>query len=421
MKKFIYLSIVAVLISACAGSIPPNVSDADQIATVVAGTLTAMGTANPPEETSVAPVDSFLLNGQLQGTLAFVRDYNVWVNSNGVERQITSDGSSAPEFRYYRPYLSPDGTKIMYSKDSSLDTVIVVKDVNGNTISEIADNVSAMKWSADSQSIYFLSDLHGTPFKAVKSKNLATGEVVFYGQITDVPGCGGGSAHPSWFVAMLERDPLFDLSPQNEYVLHATECGYSGLGIFELATQQSRTFSGYVGAKISPDGSKLAAISGSSIAIFDAASGNIENTFSTTEPPVEFLWDVDGKRILYSTSQVTETVEFEGSIADEVFGYSEPVSFEVFVSTLWIMDAANGQSSKLLDFDAYTLEPISVRGGKALVVSVENATRFFDYIAQGNLEGRDAYLPTTNIIEVDLNSGASTQVLNNVQQASYVK
>src|SRR6185295_13354097 len=97
---------------------PSPISDADKVATMVAATLSAA--TEIPATPALSDVDSLSVNGQLQGKLAFIRDNNLWISTNGVETQLTSDAdlsfTGLPKLWYGNPQISPDGTKIAFLK-----------------------------------------------------------------------------------------------------------------------------------------------------------------------------------------------------------------------------------------------------------------------------------------------------------------
>ncbi len=128
MKKISSLMGIIFFLTACMSNTPqPNsTSDADKIATIVAGTLSVATLQAPPTEIPATPtipdVDSLSINGQLQGKLAFIRNNNLWVNINGVENQITNDADPSDaglrELWYSNPQISPDGTQVAYLKNT---------------------------------------------------------------------------------------------------------------------------------------------------------------------------------------------------------------------------------------------------------------------------------------------------------------
>lgn len=444
MKKNSILMGIALFLSACISSTPqPNpISDTDKIATIVAGTLSVTTLQAPPAEISATPtlpdVDSLSINGQLQGKLAFIRNNNLWISINGVESQLTSDAIGLPEFWYSNPQISPDGTKIAYLKNMGTDArTLIASDVDGGNIRQLAIDVAwvppTMEWSNDSQKIYYpvsngFDVTTGLETMAVKSINPTTGELQEYGQFGVRTGCGGGSSDPADHISNHENilnstggGYVFVLSPQNNYILHATICHNVGLGVLDLSTKRDRTLNDNVkGAVISPDGSRIATISDNNIIIINISNGNVESTFPTTEEPQALLWNADGKEILYSTSTLANTVTIDDNVALDLFG-SSPTSFKLNVSTLWIVPLESGQSTKIIEIEAHDLKPIFTNGQKVLFVTVENANKLFDYVNQGNQENLTEYYPTANILEVDLTNSSSNLITSNTKQASFHK
>ena len=126
-KSFIItaVTIVSLMLNACGNDQPTQTPLSDQIATIVAATLSAINTQAPPTEipgtSTSSSVGSLSINGQLQGILAFIRNDNLWISVNGVESQLTTDAIGLPELWYSNPQLSPDGTKIAYLRHLGYD------------------------------------------------------------------------------------------------------------------------------------------------------------------------------------------------------------------------------------------------------------------------------------------------------------
>ncbi len=432
MSKFLSLIVITLFISACASNTPqpPPLSDADQIATIVAGTLSAM----PPTEipaTPTPPMEGFSINGQLQGTLAFIRNNNLWISVDGVETQLTNDATGVPGLWYGRPQISPDGTKIAYLKYSGYDAItLMVYDIGSRNINQFA-NITQGPWSNDSQKIYYPTSngfdmTTGIETIVVKSINIATGEIQEHGQYGVQTGCGGGSSDPADGISTDENlrtsvggGSIFNLSPQNNYIIHSITCQQVGLGILDLSTKQDRIVDENVTkAVISPDGSQIAAVSDNNIVIFNVVAGIVETTFPTSEAPRSLLWDVDGKEILYSTSRLLNEVALADNVALTDWASR---SFKLNISTLWIVSTESGESRKIIELEAHDLKPIFTNGQRSLVVVIENSSKLFDYISQGNQENVNDYFPTVNIIEVDLTNSSSNLITNNTQQASFFK
>ena len=288
-----------------------------------------------------------------------------------------------------------------------------------------------MEWSNDSQKIYYpisngFDTNTGLETIAVKSITPTTGEIQEHGQYEVRTGCGGGSSDPADSVSSGENmrpfgGSVFELSPQNNYIVHTVSCSGSGLGMLDLSTRQDRALDDRArGAVISPDGSRIAAISDNNIVIINVSNGNVENTFSTSEAPQALLWSSDGKGVLYSTSRLANTLTLDDNVALDLFG-SSPTSFKLYISTLWMVSLENGQSNKIIESEAHDLKPIFTNGQKVLVVMVENANKLFDYVNQGNRDSLTEYYPTANILEVDLANSSSNPITSNTKQASFHK
>src|SRR5678815_4814567 len=105
MRKFLSLIVITLFMLACSSTF--SVVTPQTPPTAIPATLTP-------------PVDSLSINGQLQGTLAFIRNNNLWVNINGVENQITTDAdpnyTGLPKLWYGNPQISRDGTRIAFLK-----------------------------------------------------------------------------------------------------------------------------------------------------------------------------------------------------------------------------------------------------------------------------------------------------------------
>lgn len=425
MRKFVILIVTAVFMLACSS------------------TFTVVNTPTPPTTipaTQTQPVDGFSTNGQLQGTLAFIRNNNLWININGVESQLTDDADpSNTQIRqlwYSNPKISPDGAQIAYLKDTydaatfTSARSLVVSGVDGQNVRQLANDVAwtlpIVEWSTDNQNIYYASAMDTLENMLVKGINLATGAQQEYGQFLVHSGCGGGSSDPADTISSLENlEPfggaVFELSPQNNYIVHTVSCSGSGLGILDLSTKQDKALDENArGAVISPDGSKIAAYSGNSIVIINTSTGAMDSTFPTSQVPVALLWAADGNAILYSTSTLANTLTLDDNVALEVLG-SSPASFNVNTSTLWTVSLQNGQSTKIIEIEAHDLKPIVTNGQKVLVITVENANKLFDYVTQGNRENLTEYYPTVNILEVDLTDSSSNPITNNTQQAAFSK
>lgn len=380
------------------------------------------------------------VNGQLLGKVAFIRDENLWFLNNGVEKQLTTDAipakipywTGSSKLWYSNPQISPNGTKIAFLKNTNTDArSLVVSDIDGKNIKELASDVEwtmpIVQWSRDGQQIYYPSS-GGMETIIVRSVKVATGQKQEHGQFVMGSGCGGGSDDPADHASASEKITnigggvqIFNLSPQNNFIVHTVFCTGSGLGILDLSTKQDKKLDDKaMRAAISPDGKSIAAISGSNIVIFDAVTGKLQKTYPTSDNPLVLLWDADGKTIYYSSSKLLKNLDFDDKFAYDILG-SSPTSYQANTSTLWRLSLDSSKSEKIVDLEAHNVKPIFVSNKKLLVIVVENATALFDYINQQKTKDNMVkYYPKVKLSEIDLSSLSSTTVEDRVQQSSFL-
>lgn len=378
-------------------------------------------------------------NGQLIGKLAFIKGDNLWISNNGVKKQLTTDAipteipywTGLPKLWYSNPQISPDGRKIAYLKNTNTDArTLVVLDIDGKNTKQLANDVEwtmpIIRWSSDSQQIYYPSS-GGMESIIVRGVNVITGQKQEYGQFTMGSGCGGGSSDPADHVSAGENIisvgggvQIFDLSPQNNFIVHTILCTGSGLGILDLSTKQDKKLDDKaMRAAVSPDGKNIAAISGNGVVIFDD-SGKVLKTYQTSDAPQILLWDTAGKTIYYSSSKLVKNLNFDDKLALDILG-SSPTSYGVNAATLWKLELDSGKSEKIIDFDAHNIKPVFVANQKLLVVVVENATALYDYINQYKTKDNIVkYYPKVRLTEVSLSDLTSTILADQVQQSSFL-
>lgn len=449
IRLFLLIMILTVIQFSCNSRIPSQ-TDPNSIATIVAGTLSAIPSTTPapnssstPDLPTASPTVTFALtvNGQLQGTLAFIRNYNLWVSINGVESQLTTDAIStklgSAQLWYSNPQISPDGTQVLYVKKTSdvstysYTSTLMVSDIDGKNAHQLVSDVAGGLWSNDSQKIYYpvsngFDTTTGFETIVLKSLTLNTGDVVDQGQYAVLVGCGGGGSDRADHVSgnegigYLGKGQIFTLSPQNNYVMHSTSCSH-GLGIFDLSTKQDIILDdgNVYAAAISADGVRIAAASENNIMIVNLANGTIEQILPTSEPPRALLWDNNGTAVFYSTSKSGGTQKLDETIGLEVFNNPDN-TITLYRSTLWKISLSNGESIKIIDMDAHDLKPIFARDQTILVAAIENTNVLFDYLTEGNRENIAEHYPSVNLVEIDLATLTFNIVMHKTTQADYV-
>ena len=376
---------------------------------------------------------------QLQGKLVFIRNDNLWLLDNGIEKQLINDAISTEipywtglsELWYSNPQISPDGNKIAYLKNTTTDSrTLVISDTNGKNVKQLANDVEwtipIIQWSNNSQKIYYPSS-EGMEMIAVISVDVATSEKEKHGQFALKSGCGGRSSDPADHISAAENITsvgggvqIFNLSPRNDYIVHTTACTGTGLGIFELSTKQDRKLDDKaMRAVISPNGQRVAAILDNNILIFEASTGKVQKTYQVSEKPLILLWGEKENAIYYSTSKLVKTLNYDDQLALDVLG-SSPASYRVNNASLWKLLLDSEKSEKIIDFDAHNVKPIFSKDQKLLMVVVENANSLFEYVKQQKTkENMASYYPKVKISEVDLLNQTSNIIVDKAQQSFY--
>jgi dipeptidyl aminopeptidase/acylaminoacyl peptidase len=387
---------------------------------------------------TVIEQSSLVKNSQLQGRLAFIRDDNLWIENDGVKKQLTTDAipttvpyqTGFPKLWYSNPQISPDGSKIAYLKNvDSSSRILLVSDINGESLKQFAEDVEwtmpTVQWSSDSQQIYYPAS-NGSQSIGVKSVNILTGQSQKYGEFAMSSGCGGGSDDPADHISAGENIisvggevQIFEISPKNDFIVHTVSCTGSGLGLFDLVTKQDRSLiDNAKRATFSPDGNVIAAVYGNSIVTLDL-SGQIQHTYETSGKPLVILWSSDGQSIYYSTSKLSKSLEFDKEVALELFG-SSSLAFRANTSTLWELSLNSGSSEKVIDLDVHNMKPIFVLSQSLLVITIDNSTALYEYInGQRTKDGMVQYYPQVKLLEVNLSSLSSVTVSNEVQESSF--
>lgn len=387
------------------------------------------------EEIVEEEVETSIFNNgnELAGKYAFIEDGNVWVYDNGENIQITNDAGdvSADEFglegyaiNYSMPVISPDGTMVSYQKTSA-DNIeqksLFVSDLTTLVKTELATNLdsvySEIEWTADSNEIYYLNKSAAFPdpvkyqINSVNVNDLIPNQ---YGTFDYLEGCGGGSPDPSAWVSSAESISsvgggvhTFDLSSDNNFLVHSTDCSGGGLHIFNLNTLNDTLLAASsFKAKISPDNSEVAVMDDNTITLY-SNTGEVLRAFVLDVNPTIMMWDEEGENIYYSSSSFVESLDRE--------------DLSVFVdknmASLWKLDIESGVDTKLVDIDAYSIRPLFVSNNDLLYITVENAINYYDY-ANGNNTANVplGYYPKVNLDHLNLSNLVPSLVRDNIKR-----
>lgn len=367
----------------------------------------------------------------LQGTLAFLRDGDVWVSSNGKLTKITKDGSK-DDVWYNGPVLSPDGNSVAFIRQPTEgDSKLFVSDLKGSTKELVTFEYGLFEplWSKDSKSLYFVDgngrirnpsdsgfDIFSIPVGGGKKTKLGS---FWFGT-----GCGGGSSDPADGAAsdedLIYHSP-FALSPDGKSIYHSLSCVASGIGRLDIATGIEKEISEARMLDVSSSGDVLALDDGDTLIVI---SGNSKKTFDAAKDTRNAKWSKDGKFIYYTSYKSIGEIKFPIGGEEQVVADRSRISVNR-------LEVATGKTTAIKEYEA---KGIRIAGftasGNLLLAVVEDSDEYFDYLRKNKMfdgdiftpktaEGK-ALLPTTNIFELNLNNNSSKQVLNDARSLHFL-
>ena len=400
----------------------------------------------PQQRNTTTPISSKIATQS--ENLAFIRNDNLWVSTNGSEKQLTNDAvpteipfwTGLPAVWYSNPQISLDGSSVAFLRNVNTNSrQLYVSSIEGIKMRKLVDDASwtfhTIQWSKDNKQLFYISELpnqvdqEGRGLLKVKAININTGIIHEYGQFAVRSGCGGASSDIADHLVAGENIKgvgggvmIFNLSSDNQYIVHSISCTGSGSGVLNLGTKQDTTINDKAkNGAISPDGKKLAYTKNKSISIMELSSGKILNTYTTSEIPVVILWSPDAENIYYSSDKLVNELKLDDKVGMTAWG-SSSILYRVNLSSLWILSFNSQKDKKIADLDAHAVKPLYLTGGKLIFVSVENATQLFKKTDQSTSK-KDLvkYYPQVSLQAVDLTSLKVETIINQVQEASYQK
>lgn len=406
--------------------------------------------SNQSTNNSSQPSQNQQSNTKLQGKTAFIREDNVWVSIDGVEKQLTSDAIPAeipyitglPKIFYRDPQISPDGQKIAfleYSAENIDNGILYVSGIDGKNAKKLADDaawlIRSVQWSSNSDKVFYTTSTITVQENGVEYKNniyqvdVNTNKKEKAADYLEKSGCGGGSLDMSDHVAESEGIhgfgrgvQVFQISPSDDYLIHTYSCTGAGFAMLDLKSKVEKNLSeNAIIPVISPSGSLIAALT-DKIVIFDAKTGNIIKTLNPSEQPTNLLWSPNEEEIYYASENLVKDLNLPDEIAIDIFGEST-IKFKVGKSTLNKITLDTGKETKIIDLDAHNLKLINVdqENSRILAATVENATKLYEYVMQNKTKNNlSKYYPVVNLVEINLNTANFQMVLTNAAQSSYL-
>jgi len=385
-------------------------------------------------------------NTNFSGSLAFIRENNVWVNVNGVERQITKNAQfnrnsikTYSSLYYTNPSISPDGAKVAFIQvlspqdGSGFTSLYVVSVDNNRTIYRSQNDTVNLshtpQWTSDGQKVLYEAHVQASVTDENNTKvisvNTATGDAEELTRYTVISGCGGGSTDPSFSLAGAEgARPVypnnFRLSSNNMYLTHNTACTGYGVNVYNLQTKQERKLSENITQTIfSPDGTRVAGITrNKQILIIDVATGTQNKVLTTTEQPQVLYWSGDGQTIYYGTDMLVKKLTVADDVALKVFG-GAPMDAAQNKAILWSINIDRNHNQKIKEFEAYDIKPLYVGNAKVILAMVDNPTKIFDAASKGITTNIASVAPTVNVVTLDLSNGSIYNISSKAARSSF--
>lgn len=394
------------------------------------------------ENTSLSPVVTQVTNA-FNGKLAFVRDFNVWVKDNGTEKQITTDAKFTrngiyqnASLSYSYPSISPDGKKVVFFQTKAIDaskgifqspTSLYISNVDGSGLKPLITNgdferIYPVQWFKDGQSILIETyKNHVGDDNTLIKLNINTGSQQILTTYNIHSGCGGGSSDPSSILAGSEGarpvySKIFQLSADNNYLIHNTACTGYGVNVYNLQANQDKPVSEDITQAIfSPDGTKIAGIGrNNEIMIFDTSSASAVKSLTATEQPQVLYWASDGQTIYYGTDTLVSNLTVKDDLGNQLEGKKNKAS-------IWSILVDGTGNKKLTEFDAYDVKPLFVSADKstALIAKVDNPTLYFDALSQNGKNMSPNNEPFVNVVKLNLNTGNASNFIHKASQSYY--
>jgi Tol biopolymer transport system component len=239
-----------------------------------------------------------------------------------IDRRQTVQRLPLPADTYQGPRVSPDGTRITFTKEDGSEAGVWIYDLSGTAAERrltFGGNDRFPVWSADSTRVAFQSDRDGD--RAIFWQ-LADGSGPAERLTTPLP----GTAHmpESW-------------SPRGDRLLFSVEKdSVNELWVLALRERTAEPFGGIrssmpIGAVFSPDGKWVAYSSdergGQTIYVqpFPATGAKYQFPAKNRDTPCHPVWSPDGKEIFYNPRPQGLEVVSVTTVPTFAFGRSEPI------------------------------------------------------------------------------------------------
>lgn len=408
---------------------------------------------NKDEETEPATTAQVEEEAEAKTVVAFIRAGNLWVEVDGEEKQVTNDAKaelldttfvpSLDSLIYYsNPQVSPDGTKVSYTRNernkssTTVSLQIAYVDIETGKSTTVLDSkqktAAFARWVDDNTLVY----IDGSEKFAVSTYDLETAKATAQGSLTVKGGCGGAfsdAADVHTYTDMgFNSFQVLNNDIKSDILYHQGDCASGGIYAFDMITGKDKPVAATASMGwVSPDGKTVATrktaykangdIASTKLLLIGTADGKTVASADTEATAESMAWSPDGKTVFFTTTSEQKALKVDEDGNDSTTANS----YKVNKTTLWKLDVDTSKIEKVIDLDIHGLGIKAVVEGedgglRVIGGAVENADELAEFFKDGGkIADSKEHLPQVNLMEIDVDKQAWEIIINNAEQADY--